>query len=77
MGLVKTVFSGIINAWKKLGLFLNKITSPIILGIVYFVILTPFALIYQLSRKRGKSKKDSTFINRSIKYGAKDFENLW
>ena len=36
--------------WFRLGLLLNKIVSPIILGLLYFAIVVPFA---QISRWRG------------------------
>ena len=37
--------------WFKLGLFLGKIISPIIMGIIFFLILTPIGLIMRLLGK--------------------------
>jgi hypothetical protein len=34
--------------WFKLGLLLHKIVSPLVLGIMFYVILTPIALILRI-----------------------------
>ncbi|MBF0447575.1 MAG: hypothetical protein HQL67_05180 [Magnetococcales bacterium] len=38
--------------WTRFGLLLNRITSPIILGLFFFVVLFPIALIMRLFGKR-------------------------
>ena len=38
-------------AWTKLGLLLGKITTPIVLFIFFFVILTPVAFLMRLTGK--------------------------
>ena len=45
------------RAWTKFGLVLHKITSPIILGIMFFVVVTPFALVMRLFGKQFLSLK--------------------
>ncbi len=51
---------GIINAnilsplnklWFKFGIFLGKIISPIIMGIIFFLVVTPIGLIMRLIGK--------------------------
>jgi hypothetical protein len=37
--------------WFKLGLLLGKIVSPIIMGIIFFLVLTPIGLIMRLLGK--------------------------
>ena len=37
--------------WFKFGIFLGKIISPIILGIIFFLVVTPIGLIMRLLRK--------------------------
>ena len=37
--------------WMKLGLLLNRITSPIIMGAVFFLLITPVSLIMKLIRR--------------------------
>jgi hypothetical protein len=38
--------------WFKLGMLLGRVVSPIVLGIVYFVWITPFALFLRLMKKK-------------------------
>lgn len=37
--------------WTKLGILLGKVVSPIALGILFYGVLTPVALIMRLARK--------------------------
>jgi large-conductance mechanosensitive channel len=41
------------QAWLSLGLFLTKITNPILLAIIYFLLITPYGL---LQRTMGKDE---------------------
>jgi len=54
------LFLGLINSriltplnkiWFKIGIILGKIVSPIIMGIIYFLIVTPIGLIMKLFGK--------------------------
>ena len=38
--------------WFKLGLLLGRVVSPIVLGIMYFLWVTPFALVLRLMNKK-------------------------
>ena len=54
--------------WMKFGILLGMIISPIIMGIIFFVIFTPIAILMRLSgrdelRLRLKKKK-THWINR-------------
>ena len=42
------IYKKIRTVWIRFGNLLNKITSPILLGITYFLILTPIAWLYRL-----------------------------
>ena len=37
--------------WFKFGIFLGKIISPIIMGIIFFLVVTPIGLLMRLLRK--------------------------
>lgn len=37
------------RAWMKLGLFLGKLVNPVILGVIFFLIITPVSLITRLA----------------------------
>jgi len=33
--------------WSKLGLLLNRIVSPVVMGLLFFAVVTPVAMIYR------------------------------
>ena len=37
--------------WFKFGLFLGKIVSPIVMGIIFFFVVTPISLILKIFKK--------------------------
>ena len=39
------------NAWFKFGLILGKIVSPVVMGIVFFAVITPISIIMKILRK--------------------------
>ena len=39
------------NIWFKFGIFLGKIISPLIMGVIFFFVVTPIGLIMRLLRK--------------------------
>ena len=53
--------------WFKFGMFLGGIISPIVMGIVFFMVVTPTGIIMKLMGKdllKLKSKKNTYWINR-------------
>ena len=62
------ILSPLNNKWIKLGELLGKIIAPIIMGLIYFFILTPISLIMKLFGKDilklKFSKKNSYWIKR-------------
>ena len=67
------LFLGLLNSnllsplnklWFKFGLFLGKIISPIIMGIIFFLVVTPIAVIMRLLKKdllNLKFKENNTY----------------
>ena len=52
LGLLNSnLLSPLNKLWFKFGLLLGKIISPIIMGIIYFLIVTPIAIIMRLFKK--------------------------
>ena len=54
------LFLGLLNSnllsplnklWFRFGLFLGKIISPVIMGIIFFLVVTPIAIIMRLFKK--------------------------
>jgi hypothetical protein len=42
---------GFYRGWMKLGLLLGKITTPVIMGVVFFLVVTPMGLVRRLLGK--------------------------
>ena len=71
------LFLGLINSnvltplnkiWFKFGILLGKIISPIVMGIVFFLVVTPTGLVMRIFRKDilklKKNTSDSYWINK-------------
>ena len=61
------------KAWIKFGEILGLIIAPIVMGLVYFVILTPVSLIVRLF---GKDLLGLKFINENETYWIKRKKSL-
>ena len=52
LGLINSKILNPLNKlWFKFGLFLGKIISPIIMGLIFFLVVTPIGLIMKTLRK--------------------------
>ena len=72
----------ILKGWYKLGSVLGFINSRIILGAIFYLILTPIALLSRIFSKdkmqlKKGPKKGSYFIIRNHVYTSEDFKNPW
>ena len=59
------------RAWFKLGLLLARVVNPIVLTVLFFVVITPYALVLRLAgrdalrlRPRKKDDADTYWIER-------------
>ena len=63
------ILSPLNRLWYSLGLLLGKIVSPIVLGVIFFVLITPVSLLTRLfGRDELKMKKrsvESYWVDRS------------
>lgn len=50
------------RGWMHIGLLLNRIVSPIVLGIIFFLVVTPFGLVARLfgQDSMGRKRKSET-----------------
>jgi len=52
---VASVFPRVLHplnvVWMHFGALLNKIVSPIIMGAIYFIVFTPVALVFRLTKR--------------------------
>tara|TARA_B100001750_G_C14909453_1_gene303849 strand:+ start:66 stop:443 length:378 start_codon:yes stop_codon:yes gene_type:complete len=74
LGLLNSKFLTPLNrSWLKLGELLGRVVSPLVMGLIYFVILTPIGLFMRLIQKdllRKKfSKANSYWIKRDKNIG--------
>jgi len=75
LGILNSRFLTPLNKlWYKFGIFLGSIVSPIVMGIVFFMIVTPIGLIMRFLGKDvlriNKNKLASTYwINREKQKG--------
>ncbi len=77
---IKPLAKYIAVAWFKLADILNFIISKIILGILFFIVLFPVAMLYRISnhdKLRRKRSKITTWNERNHSYSATDLENIW
>ena len=75
LGLSNSRLLGPLNfAWIKFGMILGKIIAPIIMGLIYFVIITPIGLFMRLIGKdllqKKFSKNNSYWIKREKNIGS-------
>ncbi len=57
------------RAWYQLGLFLGRVVSPIVLGILFFLLITTVALVIRIAGRDAlrlrRKKVESYWIDRS------------
>jgi len=58
------------RAWVKFGLLLGQVINPILLGVIFFLVVTPIAVVLRLWGQdslhlKSKSDLESYWINRS------------
>ncbi|MBU2529574.1 MAG: hypothetical protein KKD35_00930 [Elusimicrobia bacterium] len=68
--------------WLEFGAVLGKINTTILLGFVFYAVLTPVALIYRLFNKKvvehfKKDNKATLFEDIDSVYLKEDFKKLW
>ena len=74
LGLLNSKLLNPLNlAWVKFGKILGKVVAPIVLGVVYFIIITPIGLFLRLTGKdllqTKFSKNNSYWIKREKNIG--------
>ena len=59
--------------WFKFGIFLGNIVSPIVMGIIYFAVVTPIALLLKIINKDVlslKKTKQASYWKNKEKYNS-------
>ncbi|HBQ59112.1 MAG TPA: hypothetical protein DD671_05660 [Balneolaceae bacterium] len=77
---ISPVGNRLVWAWYKLAEGLGWFNSRVLLSLVYYVVVTPIALLFRLfgnDPMRLKDNKGSMFEFREHTYTKKDLENPW
>ena len=78
LGLINSkILTPLNKIWFKLGLFLGKIVSPLIMGFIFFVVVTPIGLLMKIFKKdllslKFNNKKSYWIEKNNIKSRMKD-----
>ena len=74
LGLINSKLLTLLNKiWYKFGLFLGKIVSPFVMGLIFFLVVTPTSLLLKLfnkdilNKKKKKKKTKSYWIEKDEK----------
>ena len=52
LGLINSkILTPLNKAWFKFGIFLGKIISPLIMGIIFFLVVTPIGMLMKILKK--------------------------
>ena len=75
LGIFNSKFLSPLNKlWMNLGLFLGRIISPIVMGLVFFLVVTPTSLILKIFKKDvlnlKKNKNETYWIKRETRKGS-------
>ena len=70
LGLINSrILTPLNRLWFKFGLLLGKFISPLIMGIIFFIVVTPIGIIMRLFKKDllnlKCNKKETYWINKS------------
>jgi hypothetical protein len=79
---VKPLARIISRAWMKFAEVLGAFNSTLILSLVFFLFLTPLAVLYRMFNKNSLNltpgqETETLFVTREHVYSKADFEKMW
>jgi Saxitoxin biosynthesis operon protein SxtJ len=81
IGVFSNYLSGKINwVWTKIAHILGLINGSILLSVIFFIILTPIAFLFKLTKKDNlklHKQSGSIYVDRNHTYVAEDLQNVW
>lgn len=72
--------SGIVWFWYKLAEVLSRVMNPLVLGLVYFIFISPIAILFRLfgnDPMQLKDQRGSVYDFRDKTYKKEDLEKPW
>ena len=64
------------RVWMRFGLLMSRVTTPLIMGIVFFLMITPMALVLKLLGKDAMARKLDNSISYRVPSRKPPIENL-
>ncbi len=66
--LVPGVLGPVYRAWMRFAILLSRITTPVFMGIVYFLVLTPLGLIMRAFGRQPlrSGSRETAWVNRPV-----------
>ena len=77
---VPTISKQITWLWFKLAEGMGFIMSKVVLGILFYLFISPYSLLFRVFNSdilSIKTKKESYFSDRNIEYKSEDLSNPW
>jgi len=71
LGLIKSkILTPLNKIWFKFGIFLGKIVSPLVMGVIFFLVVTPIGILMKILKKdllnlKFNNNKKSYWIEKS------------
>lgn len=69
------------KGWFALARLLNRLTQPILLLLLYWLVLTPVALLFKLLGKKSplplQNNSSTTFVTRKNPITTESFKKMW
>lgn len=72
----------IVWLWFKLSELMGSVMSKVLLTVIFYLFLTPIALLYRLIGKKDmlhlkRGNRNSNFVERDHQFTKDDLENPW
>ncbi len=64
------------RVWMRFGLLMSRVTTPLIMGIVFFLMITPMALVLKLLGKDAMARKLDNSMSYRVPSRKPPIENL-
>jgi hypothetical protein len=78
--LIPPLGNAIVWAWYRLAFVMSLVVNPVVLGAVYWVFITPIAILFRLVGNDPLQKKragDTTYSTREKTYTSRDLKYPW
>ena len=64
------------KGWMRFGIMLSRITTPLIMGLVFYLVVTPFGLIHRIFAKDPMARKFENLVSYRVPSKKAPIKNL-